>query len=90
MARWGDGWLPNRANPAEIEESRKMLDTLAAERGRDPSSLTISVYGQPPDRALIESFLNAGADRVVVRPEACATDAEMGEQLERIADAVIR
>jgi probable F420-dependent oxidoreductase len=90
IARWGDGWLPNRADPAEIEESRKILEALAAERGRDPASLTISVYGQPPDRDLIQSFLNAGADRVVVRPEHVATEKEMGEQLERIAEAVIR
>ena len=90
VARWGDGWLPNRSDPAEIEQGRKMLDTLAAERGRDPASLTISVYGQPADRDLIQSFHNAGADRVVVRPEPCATEAEMGEQLERMAEAVIR
>ena len=41
VARWGDGWLPNRSGPAEIEQGRKMLDTLAAERGRDQASLTI-------------------------------------------------
>ena len=90
VARWGDGWLPNRSNPAQIDESRKILDTLAAELGRDPASLTISVYGQPPEQDLIRSFLNVGADRVVVRPEPCATEAEMGEQLERMAEAVIR
>ena len=90
VARWGDGWLPNRATPAEIEESRKILEALAAERGRDPASLTISVYGQPPDRELIQSYLDAGADRVVVRPEPVATERAMGEQLERIAEAVIR
>ena len=32
IIRWGDGWLPNRSNPAQIEESRKILDTLATER----------------------------------------------------------
>ncbi len=90
VARWGDGWLPNRSDPAQIEESRKLLDTLAAERGRDPASLSISVYGQPANRGLIQSFLDAGADRVVVRPEPCATEEEMGEQLERMAEAVIR
>ena len=90
IARMADGWLPNRANPAQVEDSRKILDTLAEESGRDPSSITISVYGQPPDRDLIQSFLNAGANRVVVRPEYCETEAEMGEQLERIAKAVIR
>ena len=90
IARMADGWLPNRSSPTEIEESRKLLDTLAEESGRDPSSITISVYGQPADRDLIRSFLNAGADRVVVRPEHCESEAAMGEQLERIAEAVIR
>ena len=90
IARWGDGWLPNMASPAMVEESRKLLDTLAKEQGRDPASLTISVFGQPADRDLIQSFLNAGANRVVVRPEPCANEAEMGEQLERTAEAVIR
>ena len=27
VARWGDGWLPNRATAGQIEESRKILDT---------------------------------------------------------------
>ena len=90
IIRYGDGWLPNRADPSAVEEGRKILDTLAAERGRDPSSISISVYGQKPDRDLIQSFMNAGADRVVVGPEHVATDAEMVEQLERIAEAVIR
>jgi len=90
VIRYGDGWLPNRADPAQIEESRKILDTLAAERGRDPSSISISVYGQQADRELIQSFMNAGADRVVVAPQHVATEAEMGEQMERMAEAVIR
>ena len=90
VIRYGDGWLPNRADPAAVEEGRKILDTLASERGRDPSSISISVYGQKPDRELVQSFLNAGADRVVIGPDHVATDAQMGEQLERIADAVIR
>jgi alkanesulfonate monooxygenase SsuD/methylene tetrahydromethanopterin reductase-like flavin-dependent oxidoreductase (luciferase family) len=90
VARWGDGWLPNRVTPEQIEESRKVLDTLAAERGRDPASLTISVFGQAPDRDQIQAFLNASADRVVVWPTHCETEAEMGEQLERMADAIVR
>ena len=63
----GDGWLPNRITPAEVEDSRKQLDAMAEEAGRDPKSITISVYGQPADRDLVQSYLNAGADRVVVR-----------------------
>ena len=85
-----DGWLPNRITPAEVETSRGTLDALAKEAGRDPRSITISVYGQPPDRTVVQALLNAGADRVVVRPEHVATAAEMGEQLERMAEAVLR
>lgn len=84
-----DGWLPNRVTPAEVETSRGQLDAMAKEAGRDPSSITISVYGQVPERAVVQSLLNAGADRVVVRPEHVETEAAMGEQLERMAEAVL-
>ena len=85
-----DGWLPNRVTPADVEESRKKLDAMAAEAGRDPKSITISVYGQLPEHDVVQSLLNAGADRVVVRPEHVETEKEMGEQLERMAEAVLR
>jgi probable F420-dependent oxidoreductase len=84
-----DGWLPNRITPAEVETSRGQLDAMAKEAGRDPKSISISVYGQAPDRTLVHSLLSAGADRVVVRPEHVDTEAEMGEQLERMAEAVL-
>ena len=85
-----DGWLPNRITPAEVEDSRKQLDAMAEEAGRDPKSITISVYGQPADNDLVQSYLNAGADRVVVRPDHVVNEYEMGKQLERMAEAVIR
>ena len=85
-----DGWLPNRVTPADVEDGRARLDALADEAGRDPTALTISVYGQDPNRELIQSFLDAGANRVVVRPEFCSSEEDMGRELERIAEAVIR
>lgn len=85
-----DGWLPNRVTPAEVEDSRKRLDAMAEEVGRDPKSITISVYGQPADGDLVRSYLNAGADRVVVRPDHVVNEYEMGKQLERMAEAVLR
>ena len=85
-----DGWLPNRVTAADVEDSRAKLDAMAAEVGRDPKSITISVFGQAPERDLVQSLLNAGADRVIVRPEHVDTEAEMGEQLERMAEAVLR
>ncbi len=84
-----DGWLPNRVTPAELEASRKELDRLANEAGRDPKSITITIYGQTPERTHVQSLLDAGADNVIVKPEWVETEAEMGEQLERMAEAVL-
>ena len=58
--------------------------------GRDPSEITITAYGQNPDRTLIRSLFDAGADRVVGRPEHVDTESEMGQQLENIANEVMR
>jgi len=84
-----DGWLPNRVTPQALEAARRELDSLASAAGRDPGAITISVYGQEPDRTLVRSLLDAGADRVVVRPQHVETEAEMREQLQRMADAVL-
>jgi probable F420-dependent oxidoreductase len=90
VVAWGDGWMPNRITPAQLKESRTTLDTLAREAGRDPASLTISVYGQPADRDLIARFHDAGATRVVVRPPTATSESEMAVGLERIAETVLR
>ena len=87
---WGDGWLPNRVTPSLVEDGRAQLDALAGEAGRDPASISISVYGQEADLDLIRSFRDAGADRVVVRTAATDTAEAMARELERIADAVLR
>ena len=89
IARWGDGWLPNRVTPDQVRESRLMLDTLAAEYDRDPSALTINIHGQPPERELVESYLEAGANRVIVRLELCESEDEMEAELQRVAGAVL-
>ena len=90
IAEWGDGWLPTRCTPAEVEMSRSMLDDLAREFGRDPASITISVYAQPADLDLVRSFHNAGADRVVIRRISLDGEEGMSDELERIAEAVLR
>jgi probable F420-dependent oxidoreductase len=90
VVAWGDGWLPNRTTPEQLHESRLTLDRLAKDAGRDPATITISVHGQPADRDLIRRFHDAGATRVIVRPPSVKTESEMGTELTRIADAVLR
>ena len=89
VAEHADGWMPNRVTPAQVEDSRARLDALAAERGRDPASLTITVYGQEPRRDVVQPFLDAGADRVVVRPDFYDSEESMNRELERMATAVL-
>jgi probable F420-dependent oxidoreductase len=90
VVAWGDGWLPNRITPDELRESRAALDRLAKDAGRDPAAITISVHGQPANLDLIIRLHEAGANRVIVRPEAVKTEREMADQLHRIAEAVFR
>ena len=90
VVEWGDGWMPNRATPAEIATSRATLNTMATQAGRQPASITISVFGQPADRDLVRRFHDAGADRVIIRPPTAKTEQEMGAGLERIAETVLR
>ncbi len=89
VAEHADGWMPNRVTPAQVEDSRARLDALAAERGRNPAALTITVYGQEPRRDVVQPFLDAGADRVVVRPDFYDSEESMNRELERMAGAVL-
>ncbi len=74
----------------KAEEARKKLDAMSAEAGRDTRAITISVSGQPPDRDIVNSMLDAGADRVLLITKRVDTEKETGDQLERTAEAVLR
>jgi len=89
VVEWGDGWLPNRATPAEVEMSRNKLGAMAKQAGRDPAKITISAFGQPADRDLVRRFLDARATRVIIRPAAAKTEQEMQKALEDIARTVL-
>ena len=92
VARWGDGWLPNRVTPSRVEEASNILETLAVERGRNPEELSISVFGQPvgTTKDQVADFLNAGADRVSVWANYCETNDSMADELETMAEALIK
>ena len=90
VVTWADGWMPNRVTAARIEDARREIEALAGEVGRDPASINISVFGQPADPALVQSFLDAGADRVIISPPTHHTDEAMGEELERTANLLLK
>ncbi len=88
VARWGDGWMPTAASPEQIAAGRAAIDELAEASGREPSSIGITVFGQPADRELIRQFERAGANRVIVRL-GDTTNAGALRELERIAEATL-
>jgi len=89
VVAWGDGWIPNRVTPEEVEQGRATIDELADSAGRDPRSIEVSVFGQPPNLDLIHRFEEAGATRAVVRLGTAAEDEALA-QLEKIAETVLR
>ena len=85
---WGDGWMPTRATPEDIKQARATLDELASAAGRHPASIEITVYGEVWDPEVLKRFEEAGANRVIVRPQTTEGEAALSE-LERMAKQLL-
>jgi probable F420-dependent oxidoreductase len=64
VVEYCDGWMPihGRGDPLD---KLPMLRSMAEEAGRDPDSIEIGIYGCPMRSADVESYRDAGVDRVV-------------------------
>ena len=63
-----DGWMPVGARPAQgpsLPEKIAMLKRQAQEAGRDPASISVSIFGAKHDPDQISRMEAAGVDRVV-------------------------
>jgi alkanesulfonate monooxygenase SsuD/methylene tetrahydromethanopterin reductase-like flavin-dependent oxidoreductase (luciferase family) len=63
--RYGDGWFPN-ASSGNPDEYMPRFRQMAAEAGRDPNSLPVTIGGSPEDIAQLRHFRDLGAARVNV------------------------
>ena len=77
--QYGDGWLPHARRPAYGEVLAKFPEfrKLAAEAGRDPASLPITVYGVAEDSDLLKRYRDAGTDRVILELPSAKADEVM-------------
>lgn len=56
-----DGWLP-RPRGFDPVEGAARLHKMAEEKGRDPKTLSITVFAAPPKADMLESYKKAGID----------------------------
>ena len=77
VVSWGDGWMPNRITPEELREGRQEIARLAADAGRDPDSIEVSVFGQPADPEILKAYEDAGAARAMVFADSAPRDAAL-------------
>jgi probable F420-dependent oxidoreductase len=81
-----NGWLPicRGALPPGIDEKVPELRRRAQAAGRDPTSISVTVYFCPPQREAIDHLARIGVDRVVFALPSADT-AEVTERLDILA-----
>lgn len=65
IVRHGDGWLPRARKPEQVLEGITALRRLAADAGRDPAGISISVFALPPEPRWVARFREAQVDRII-------------------------
>jgi len=65
VVRYCDGWMPIPLRAPDLIAQVADLRQRAARAGRDPGSISVSLYGAPADDALLQQYRAAGIDRIV-------------------------
>jgi len=61
VVEYCDGWLPRPRGFDPVKGSER-LRTMAKEKGRDPATISITVFAAPPEKALLDSYQKAHID----------------------------
>jgi probable F420-dependent oxidoreductase len=61
-----DGWLPRVAQGFDAKDAVSRLHRTAQAAGRDPSTLSITVFGAPADPAVLDEYQRAGIQRALL------------------------
>lgn len=87
---WGSGWIPRYlwSTPEMIEDGRRRMEAGWRERGRDPSTIDITLFGCRQHREEVRSWGSAGVTRILfVLP--AEDEAATVARMERIAERVL-
>ncbi len=72
-----DGWLP-RGVGFDPDDGITRLRRIAEEAGRDMSTISIGVFGAPPDKATLDSYAEKGVTRSLLRLPSADRDTILG------------
>ena len=84
---YGDGWIPLGGRGAEILDQLPRFRQMAAEAGREPDQLPVSVFGAGMDVDALKKYRDAGIERVVFSLDSAKGDAVL-PVLDQIADLI--
>jgi len=65
VVRYCDGWIPTGVSLEELPAALTELHTRAAQAGRAPSEVPVSIFGAPSEEALLQRYQELGVERVV-------------------------
>jgi probable F420-dependent oxidoreductase len=72
VVEYCDGWMPISMMAGDLKQRIADLHRMAKEKGRDPKSISISIFWAPGDRQAIDAYEEIGVERVILAlpPEA--------------------
>jgi alkanesulfonate monooxygenase SsuD/methylene tetrahydromethanopterin reductase-like flavin-dependent oxidoreductase (luciferase family) len=62
-----EGWFPRARNAERVISGMAELKERATKAGRDPKTITTSVFGAPGDQKLLDQWAAAGVHRAILR-----------------------
>jgi probable F420-dependent oxidoreductase len=65
VVRYCDGWLPISLRAGDIQAGIADLRRLAEKAGRDPRSISVSVFWAPADRKALDDYEAVGVERAI-------------------------
>jgi probable F420-dependent oxidoreductase len=87
IVEYGDGWLPRARNGFDAAENMARLARMAEAGGRDPAEFSVSVFGAPDDKAMLDGWAEAGVTRALLTLPSEPRDDAL-RRLDRYADVI--
>ena len=88
VVEYADGWIPVGLTLDQVKQGMSHLIALSEKSQRDPHSINVTVYGQPPDPSILEAWRKIGVNRVIVRLST-TKEGEFIAEMNSIAEALL-